>query len=105
MIRDRERVATLERAEGEREAAEIRNAVDREVNETISNARADAAEIIAEGEKEYMRILAEAYRGTEREEFYNFMRGLEALKASMNGGNKTVILDRDSILAQIIIGP
>ncbi|MCL2158613.1 MAG: protease modulator HflC [Oscillospiraceae bacterium] len=105
MISDRERVARLERSEGEREAAEIRNEVDKEVNITVSDARARAESIIAEGEKEYMRLLAEAYSGPGREEFYNFMRGLDALKASLGGENKTVILDRDSLLARILVEP
>ena len=105
MISERERFATHERAEGEKEANVIKNEVDRETNITISNARAAAEKIIAEGEAEYMRLLAEAYSGAEREEFYNFMRGLDALKASLAGDNKTVILDRDSLLAKILLAP
>lgn len=46
----------------------------------------------AEGEQEYMKILSQAYGEDERSEFYSFVRSLEALKASMQGENKTVIL-------------
>lgn len=106
MISDRERVARFERSEGEKDANIIRNEVDREVNIIVSNAKADAEKIIAEGEAEYMRLLAESYSGPQREEFFSFMRGLDALKASLGGnGAKTVILDRDSLLARILVGP
>jgi len=105
MISDRERVAEFEKAEGQKEANIIKNEVDKNVNITVSDAEAAAKNIIAEGEAEYMRILAEAYNTPEREEFYNFMRGLEALKTSLGGKNKTVILDKDSLLAQILVGP
>ena len=105
MISDRERAARSERSEGEKEANIIRNDADREVNIIVSNAKAAAEKIVADGEAEYMRCLAEAYKGEGREEFYTFMRGLEALRASLDGGEKTVILDKDSLLAQILVGP
>lgn len=105
MISDRNRVAAEFKANGEKEASIIRNETDKQVNIIISDAQRDAESIIAAGEKEYMKILAEAYNNSEREEFYRFMRGLEALKASLNGDGKTVILDKDSLLAQILIGP
>ncbi|MCL2813041.1 MAG: protease modulator HflC [Oscillospiraceae bacterium] len=106
MISDRERVARFERSEGEKDANIIRNEVDREVNIIVSNAKAAAEKIVAEGEAEYMRLLAESYSGPQREEFFSFMRGLDALKASLSGpGAKTVILDRDSLLARILVGP
>ena len=60
--------------------------------------------IEAEGEGEYMRMLAEAYQTQDQKEFYEFTRALDALKASLTGSEKTVILDRDSKLAQILMG-
>ena len=105
MISERERFATRERAEGEREANIIRNEVDRAANITVSDARAEAERIKARGEAEYMQLLAAAYSGPGREEFFSFMRGLDAVRESMNGGDKTIILDRDSILAEIITSP
>ncbi|MCL1859009.1 MAG: protease modulator HflC [Oscillospiraceae bacterium] len=105
MISDRERVAEFERAEGEKEANIIKNEVDKTVNITISDAQREAETIIAEGESEYMKILAEAYNTPEKENFYRFMRGLEALRTSLKGEKNTVILDKDSLLAQILIGP
>jgi membrane protease subunit HflC len=116
MISERDRYARFERAQGEREANFIRNAVDRQANITVSDARAEAERIRANGEAEYMRLLAIAYSGfdpsnpasrpsPEREEFFRFMRGLDAVKASLDGNDKTVILDRDSALARILAGP
>ena len=60
--------------------------------------------LIAEGEAEYMRILSEAYADESKQDFYSFVRSLDALKASMTGDNKTVILSPDSPIAQIFYG-
>jgi len=70
----------------------------------LSNAEKDAAILIAEGEAEYMRILSEAYNDASKQEFYSFVRSLDALKISMQGDNKTVILSSDSPIAQIFYG-
>ena len=67
----------------------------------LSEANKDAEILIAKGEAEYMRILSEAYADTSRTEFYSFVRSLDALKISMTGNNKTIILSQDSPIAQI----
>ena len=36
-----------------------------------------------------MRILSEAYSDESKQDFYSFVRSLDALKASMTGDNKT----------------
>ena len=105
MISERDVIAELYRAEGVREASFIRNEVDKQVNIIISDAEARAEAIIAEGEAEYMRILAEAYNSPDKRDFYIFMRGLDALKASLTGEEKTVILDGGSELAKLLISP
>ncbi len=51
-----------------------------------------------------MRLLAEAFNSPEKKEFYEFTLALDALKASLDGENKTVILDADSELAKILMG-
>ena len=51
-----------------------------------------------------MRLLAEAYDTQEKQEFYEFSLALDALKASLKGDEKTVILDGDSELARILAG-
>ena len=82
----------------------IRNETDKEVAITIADAQKDAEQIIAEGEAEYMRILSEAYNDEEKAEFYNYIRGLDALKESLKGNNNTLILDKDSELVRILYG-
>ena len=67
----------------------------------ISEAQANAEKIIAEGEAEYMRILSEAYADQERADFYSFVRALDAAKESLKGTDKTLILSKDSPIAQI----
>ena len=91
-------------ADGNYEAALIRNDVDKQVNIMLSNAEAEAAKLEAEGEAEYMKMLAQAYDSPEKQEFYEFILALDALKKSLNGDEKTVILDADSELAQILMG-
>jgi membrane protease subunit HflC len=104
MISERNQMAEKYTAEGNYEANLIRNEVDKEVNILVSNAKAEAAKLEAEGEAEYMRLLAEAYNSPEKKEFYEFRLALEALKASLNGDEKTVILDENSELAKILMG-
>ena len=104
MISERDNIAATYTAEGQAEAQVIRNSTDKEVTVMLSEAKMQAEILVAEGEAEYMRILAEAYDNRERTEFYEFVRSLDALKISMVGNNKTVVLSADSPLAQIFNG-
>lgn len=104
MISERDKIAATYEAEGQAEAKVIQNTTDREIAISISNAQAEAASITAEGEAEYMRILAEAYNTPERAEFYGFVRALEAARASLTGNNNTLILPGDSPIASIFMG-
>ncbi len=104
MISERQNIAATYRAQGAAEAQKIRNEADREVSVMKAEARRQAAVTEAEGEAEYMRILQEAYNTTDKADFYNYIRGLDALKESLKGGNKTIILDRDSELARVLYG-
>ncbi|MCM1045216.1 MAG: protease modulator HflC [Candidatus Gastranaerophilales bacterium] len=104
MISERDNIAATYTAEGSSEAQMIRNSTDQEVTILLSNADKEAAILIAEGEAEYMRILSEAYADESRQDFYSFVRSLDALKASMQGDDKTVILSPDSPIAQIFYG-
>jgi membrane protease subunit HflC len=78
--------------------------VDKQVNILVSNANAEAAKLEAEGEAEYMRLLAEAYDTDDKKAFYSFTLALDALKQSLTGAEKTVILDAESELAKILMG-
>ncbi len=104
MISERGNIAATYTAEGNSEAQIIRNTTDKEVTVMLSEAEKDAEILIAEGEAEYMRILSEAYNNESKQDFYSFVRSLDALKTSMKGGNKTVILSPDSPIAQIFYG-
>ena len=104
MISERNQIAEKYTADGNYEASIIRNDVDKQVNITVSNAKAEAAKLEAEGEAEYMRLLAEAYNSGDKKDFYEFTLALDALKKSLTGDEKTVILDANSELAQILMG-
>lgn len=104
MISERNQMAEKYTADGSYEASIIRNNVDKQVNIIVSDANAEAAKLVAEGESEYMKMLAEAYDSAEKKDFYEFTLALDALKASLNGSEKTVILDGNSALARILMG-
>lgn len=104
MISERENIAATYTAEGTAEAQKIKNTTDKEVTILISEAEKQAEILKAEGEAEYMKILSEAYSDESKTDFYSFVRSLDALKASVTGDNKTVILSEDSPIAQIFNG-
>ena len=104
MISERNQMAEKYTADGNYDASIIRNEVDKQVNIIVSNAEAEAAKLEAEGEAEYMRMLAEAYNTPDKKDFYEFILALDALKQSLTGSEKTIILDADSDLAQILAG-
>ena len=104
MISERNQMAEKYTADGNYEASIIRNDVDKQVNIIVSDAEAEAAKLEAEGEAEYMRLLAEAYDTQDKKEFYEFTLALDALKSSLTGDEKTVILDANSELARILMG-
>ena len=104
MISERNQIAEKYTADGHYEASIIRNDVDKQVNIIVSDAEAEAAKLEAEGEAEYMRMLAEAYDTADKKDFYEFTLALDALKQSLNGSEKTVILDANSELAKILMG-
>lgn len=104
MISERQNIAAGYIADGQYESNVIKNSTDRQVSVLISEAKAQAEKIRAEGEAEYMRILSEAYNDESKADYYNYIRSLDALKASLKGADKTVILNEDSELARILQG-
>lgn len=104
MISERNQMAEKYTADGNYEASIIRNDVDKQVNILVSNAKAQAAQLEAEGEAAYMQMLAAAYDSPDKQDFYEFILALDALKASLTGDNKTIILDQNSDLAKILMG-
>lgn len=101
MISERNNIAATYKAEGEEEAKEISNNTKAEIIVMQSEADAQAEEIVAKGEAEYMRILSKAYNDPEKADFYLYLRSLDAAKATMNGNNKTLIIDETSPIADI----
>lgn len=101
MISERENMAATYTAEGNSEAQVIRNTTDKETALLVSEAEKKAEILKAEGEAEYMKIMAESYDSPQKAEFYSFIRSLDALQNAVQGGDKTVILDKDSPITQI----
>lgn len=103
MISERTQIAEKFLADGEYESSIIRNNVDKQVNIIKSNANAQAAQLIAEGEQEYMKRLAKAYDTEDKQDFYEFILALDALKTSLDGTDKTLILGADSPIAKALM--
>lgn len=101
MISERNNIAATYQAEGQEEAKEISNNTNAEIIVMQSQADAQAEEIIAKGEAEYMRTLSETYNNPEKADFYLFLRSLDAAKKTMVGNNKTLIIDETSPIAQL----
>ena len=104
MISERKNIAASYKAQGDASAQKIRNETDRQVAIMQAQASRQAEITIAEGEAEYMKKIAEAYDTEDKQSFYSFLRGLDALKASLKGKDKTIVLDRDSELVKVLYG-
>lgn len=104
MISERQNIAASYKAQGDSQAQKIKNEADKTATITLAEAKKNAEKVIAEGEAEYMKILSSAYNVPEKAEFYNYIRSLDATKASLKGKNKTLILDKESELAKILYG-
>ncbi len=103
MISERTQMAESYRAEGNLEASKVVNETDKEVGILLSRAKATSEELKGQGESEYMKIIAEAYSTEDRVEYFEFIRSLEALKATMQG-DKTIILPADSYIVRVLNG-
>ncbi|MFV0518949.1 MAG: protease modulator HflC [Lachnospirales bacterium] len=103
MISEREKMAATYTAEGKEEAEKIRNSTDKETAIIVAQADAEAEEIMALGESEYMRILSEAYNTEDKKTFYEFIRSLDAIKIAMTG-DKTLVLPIDSEIGKLFLG-
>lgn len=104
MISERNNIAASYTAQGNSSAQKIKNDTTKEVSVMKSEAKAEAEKIKAEGEAQYMQILSGAYNDAQKADFYNFVRSLDAAKASLKNGNNTLILDKSSPISQIFYG-
>ncbi|MCH4190664.1 MAG: protease modulator HflC [Butyrivibrio sp.] len=104
MISERNNIAASYQAKGESDAQKIKNETDKEVTVMQAEAGKKAAILEAQGESEYMKTLQDAYNTEDKAAFYNYTRSLDALRNSMKGSNKTIILDKDSEIAKVLYG-
>ena len=101
MISERNNIAASYTAQGEQKAQEIKNDTNEQVTVLLAQAQKQADTIIAEGEAEYMKILSNAYNDESKADFYSFVRQLDAVKATLAEGDNTIVLDKDSPIAEI----
>ncbi len=104
MITERNNIAAAYTAQGNSEAQIIKNTTNKDVSVIKSEAQAKAAATVAEGEAEYMRILANAYNDEAKADFYLYSLSLDTAVESLKNGNTTLFLDKDSPIAQIFEG-
>ena len=101
MISERNNIAASYKAQGEQQAQEIKNDTNERVTILLAQAEKKSATLVAEGEAEYMKILSEAYNDESKADFYGFVRQLDAVKATLKNGDNTIVLDKDSPIAEL----
>ena len=101
MISERNNIAASYTAQGEQQAQEIKNDTNEQVTVLLAQAQKEADTIVAAGEAEYMRILSDAYNNADKADFYSFVRQLDAIKATLKNGDNTIVLDKNSPIAEI----
>ena len=101
MRAERERREKILQAEGEKKAAILIAEGEKESAILRAEANKESQIRIAEGEAEYMRILSKAYNNESKADFYGFVRQLDAIKATLANGNNTIVLDKNSPIAEI----
>ena len=101
MISERNNIAASYTAQGEQKAQEIKNDTNEQVTVLLAQAQKQADTTIAEGEAEYMKILSSAYNDESKADFYGFVRQLDAVKATLKDDENTIVLDKDSPIAEI----
>lgn len=104
MISERNSIAAEYNSRGLANYQKIINDTDKTTRIMLAEANKQANQLAGEAEAEYMRILSSAYNNPGKADFYNFQLSLEALKNSLKGENKTIILDENSDLARALMG-
>lgn len=103
MKAEREREAADERARGNEAAQRVRAQADRTALEIVSEADRDARVVRGEADAERNRVLAEAYGADE--EFFAFLRSMDAYKNALKGDNTTLMLEPDSAFFHYLRSP
>jgi membrane protease subunit HflC len=99
MISERRRIAERSRSEGQGRAAEIRGQKERDVLAVSSVGYRSAQELKGKADAEAAAIYAKAY-GKDAE-FYQFLKSMETLNASLDG-NSTLVLSTGSELLKFL---
>lgn len=94
MKAERQREAADERARGNEAAQRVRAQADRTAIEIVSEAERDANIIRGEADAQRNGILAESFGRDE--EFFAFIRSMEAYRSSLTSANTTLMLEPDS---------
>lgn len=103
MQAERQREAADERARGNEAAQRVRAQADRTAIETVSEAERDANIIRGEADAERNAILSASFG--ENEEFFAFLRSMEAYRASLTGSNTTLMVEPDSAFFNYLRSP
>lgn len=101
MISERETKAQEYLSMGDAEKNRIEADTDREVQEMLAKAKADAETIRAEGEAEAARVYNASF--SKDPSFYSLFRTLESYKQTING-ETVVVLPSDSPYARLLMG-
>ncbi len=102
MRAERDREAKRYRSEGEEEAAKVRADADKEVTIKLAEAYEKAQRLRGEGDAQSARVYAEAFG--QDEEFYDFVRSLEAYEKSF-GSQTELVLSSGSDLFKYLREP
>lgn len=101
MISERQQMAASFKADGDYQAAKMRNETDKAYDITLGEAKAQARRLQGQAEEEYMAVLKEIYGDKDKADFYRFTLELDALEESLKG-DKTVVLGPNSFLGQML---
>ena len=99
MRTERERMAKQYRSEGEEESTRIRSDADRQRDVELAEAGRKAELIRGEGDAEAARIYAETFG--KAPEFFEFQRGLEALRKSLKQNTRVVMTQDDPLFRSL----
>src|SRR5690606_21723072 len=103
MQAEREREAADERARGNEAAQRVRAQADRTAIEIVSEAQRDANIIRGEADAERNGILAGAFGANE--EFFSFIRSMEAYSTALTGENTTMLIEPESTFFDYLRSP
>ncbi|MBN1907461.1 MAG: protease modulator HflC [Deltaproteobacteria bacterium] len=102
MRAERNRIAKKYLAEGEEQAQQIRSDADRTSRIILAEAKKEATVIKGQAEAQAMKIYGESYQ--KNEEYYNFIRSLDAYEKIFNEKTVVVLDENSPILGTFVSG-